>query len=106
MTKSVYVVEYETSILEGGKRTFSVVWEGGTTAASSDAKVFMNSGDITSTAMPSGSHTQAANVSTFKQLVAGTSDGDEVYVVVFQSTVDGDIRKKKMLVNIVKVEDE
>ena len=106
MTEEILVIESPTSMIEGETITYSVTWQGASSLTGPDAIVYKDGADITSTAMPSGSHNVSGNVQTLKPLVAGTADGRKKYVVIIECTVDGNTERRKLIVNIAKASAE
>lgn len=67
--------------------TFTVTWPWATSLSSSTAAAFkVNGSDVSSTLMPSGSHTASGNVQTLKPITAVT--GGTTYVVNVTTTID------------------
>lgn len=78
----------KVSQVEGTSRTWAVDFRGYTTVAVSSVTVYLNETDVTSTAMPAGSHAVNGTIITLKPLTALI--GGETYVVRVLATCDGD----------------
>lgn len=103
---TLWLVESPLDMLEGETITYSVLWEGATTVASTSATVYRNGADVTSTVMSAGSHTQSGNVSTLKPLVAQSNHGGSKYIVAVQATVDGNTELRKFEILVIKPDEE
>jgi hypothetical protein len=79
----------ESPIYQGAGATvpYSVTFPFATTVAAGTIAVYKNGADVTSTVMPSGSHSASGNVLTLKPLTALT--GGETYLISIAATVDG-----------------
>lgn len=93
-------------LIEGESITFSVKWEGATTATVSAISCFKDGVTNTSTAFPSGSTSESDNTVTWKPLVAGATDGGSTYVVVSKCTVDSNTEIRKTMFHILADEAE
>lgn len=102
----VLLIESPISMIEGETITYSLTWQGASALASPTVTVFKDAEDITTEAMPSGSHSVSGNVQTLKPLVAGSNHGGHIYVVIMQCSVDGNIERRKLIVKIIKDEAE
>lgn len=102
----ILLVESPISMIEGESITFNITWQGAGSLSSPTAIVYKKGADITSTVMPSGSHSVSGNVQTLKPLTPSTNDGGQKYVIVVQCEVDGNTEKRKLMVNIVKASAE
>ena len=88
-------------MVEGDKKTFSFRWQGATDITSvSSVTVWRSGEDITSTAMPSGTHSASADIITMKELVAIAGDASQKYVVAIKAVVDGNTETRLWLVKI------
>ena len=101
-TKIPYVIEEPEPLIEGSKITYSIQWQGGSSLSSPSATVWMNDTEITSTAMPSGTHSVSGNVQTLKELVTTVGHGGNKYVVVIECVVDGNTERVKMIVPVLR----
>ncbi|MCH7662564.1 MAG: hypothetical protein IH859_01675 [Chloroflexi bacterium] len=106
MSQDILVIESPISMIEGETISYSLTWQGASSLASPAALVYKDGADITSTAMPSGSHAVSGNVQTLKPLLAGGSDGRKKYVVIIECSVDGNTERRKLVVNIAKASAE
>ena len=102
-TIEVWVDEKEVDMVEGETITFAVEFKGAVSVSGPGATVYRSGTDVTSTVMPSGSHTASSNVVTLKPLTAQSGDGGQEYVVAVSATVDGNSEIRKFQVNIHKV---
>jgi hypothetical protein len=92
--KELSANESPLKIAEGTTLSFSCVfWDN---VGSTSAKVYRDGEDVTSTIMPSGSVTEAANVATLKPATAWS--GGFTYVVVVTTTIAGDVWTKRTTV--------
>jgi hypothetical protein len=106
MTQVPFVVEDVAPAIEGSTLTFDVEWVDGSTLSSPTAKVYMNNTEITSTAMPSGSHSVSGNVQTLKPLVFTAGHGGNYYVVDFQCVVDGNTEIGRFKIKVLRAGEE
>ena len=106
MSSIPWVVEEVEPVVAGSTITYSISWQGASTLASPGATVYMNGTDITSTVMPSGSHSSSGNVQTLKPLAFQATHGDNYYVVAASCTVDGNSEIVKFKVKVVRPSEE
>jgi len=87
MEETLWLVE--SPVYQGTEATvpYSIAFEGVTTIASPSITVYKGGADVTSTVMPSGSHSTSGNVLTMKPLTA-LVNGSE-YVISIVATADG-----------------
>ena len=100
--EKIWAIESPLEILEGSSVTLSCTFWG--TVTSPDAAVTRNRQTVTSTVMPSGSHTASGSVATLKPLTALV--GGARYVITITGTVAGDTWKKKVEIKCGKAVDE
>ena len=101
--KAAFVLESPLTVVEGESITYSVTYLGITTCSSPTALVYRNgSNDVTSTVMPSGSHSAAGNVVTLKPATGMV--GNANYVIAVTCTADGNTRVKKIKLIVQKDE--
>jgi hypothetical protein len=94
--------ESPVNVVEGSTVTFACTYWGAVTSPT--AAVYRNNATVTSTVMPSGSHTASGAVATLKPatgLVGGAR-----YVIAVTGTVAGDIHVKKIELIVSKDEGE
>ena len=103
---NVLLIESPIDMIEGETLTYSLTWQGASSLSNPAVSVYKDGNDITSSAMPSGSHSVFGNVQTLKPLTAGSSDGGKKYVVVIQCSVDGNTERRKLIVNVAKASAE
>jgi hypothetical protein len=104
---SIWLIESPVTMVEGEQVAFSVDWLGAASVAEPDAWIYKHGTDITVTAMGSGDeHTISGNVLTLKKLTARANDGGSRYVVVIEALVDGNVERRKLLVQVVKAHAE
>jgi hypothetical protein len=100
---NVWLVESPITMVEGEQIAFSVEWQGAARVSEAEATVFKNAVDITGQAMEGDDdHVINGNVLTLKKLTAGATDGGARYVLVVKAEVDGNLEKRKLLVQVVK----
>lgn len=87
-------------MVEGEKIRYAFRWEAAVSITTATATVFRSGTDITSTAMPSGSHDITGDIITLKRLWALTGDANQEYVVTITATVDANTEVRKLLVQI------
>jgi hypothetical protein len=94
------VLEEAEAVVEGATITYSYTWTGISSVSSPTATVYKDGQDITSTVMPSGSHSVSGNVQTLKPIVFQANHGGSKYVINIQAVADGntDIYKQDILV--------
>lgn len=76
------------TIAENASISYSLVYDGITSVTSPTITVYRNGSDVTSTVMPSGSHTVSNNVLTMKALEPAGFGGDTL-VVNIKVNADG-----------------
>ena len=81
---------------EGETVTYTVTVEGTSAPSSPSATVYKNGTDVTSTVMPSGSHTASGQVITMKPVTALVAGSD--YSIMLQATVGGSTELRRMVV--------
>lgn len=101
-----FVVEDVEDVIEGSTLTYSLTWLGASTLASPSAKVYMNGTDVTSTVMPSGSHSVSGNVQTLKPIAFQSGHGGNVYVVEPSCTVDGNNEVARFKIRVLRAGEE
>lgn len=89
-------------LIEGSTVTLACTYWG--TVTSPSVLVYRNRQDVTSTVMPSGSHTVSGAVATLKPLTGLV--GGSRYVVSVTGTVGGDVWVKKIECSVGRDEDE
>ncbi len=103
---SVWLLESPIPVIEGESLFYNVTWLGASAVSSPNATVYFNGTDVTSAAMPSGSHSVSGNVMTLKALsVLAAYAGGEL-VVVPQATVDGNTELRKFMLSVLKASDK
>lgn len=100
----VFVVESPIYQLNGETITYAIRWEGASSVSSPSATVYRGRTDVTSTVMPSGSHSASGDVITLKPLTALTSGSR--YAVVVSATVDSMTRVVKIMVLCPRLAEE
>ena len=101
----VWLLESPIVAIEGESLVFNVTMLGASSVSSPTAFVYFNGTDVTSAAMPSGSHSVSGNVITLKALsVLAAYAGGEL-VVVPQATVDGNTELRKFMVSVLRASD-
>lgn len=83
---------------------YTIVFDGVTTVTVNQITVYKDGTDVTSTVMPSGSHTVAGNRMTMKPLTQLTYPGE--YIVVMEVDVDGTDDAWKLKVRAQKKSDD
>lgn len=101
-----WVVETPEPVVEGSTITYSILWQGATSLSSATAYVYMNGSDITSTVMPSGSHTSSNNIQTLKPLAFQDGHGGNTYVVIAECVVDGNTDRVKFKIPVLRASEE
>ena len=87
-------------MIEGEKIRYAFRWENAVSITAADATVTRSGEDITSTAMPSGSHDITDDIIALKRLWALSGDANQEYVVTITATVDINTEIRKLLVKI------
>jgi len=99
---AIWAVESPLEVIEGSTITIQCVyWD---TPTLPDATVYKNRADVTSTAMPSGSHSNSGDIVTLKPLTALV--GGNRYIIDVEATVGGNIYLKKIMVKAGRATDE
>jgi hypothetical protein len=105
--KEIWLIESPVTMVEGEVIAYSVDWLGANKVENPGVTVYKNGADVTSSVMVSGdSHSVSGNVLTMKKITAGNNDGGSRYVVVIQSTVDQNTEIRKLLIQVVKADEE
>jgi hypothetical protein len=86
LRSSEWVEESPIALVAGTAYTLSLTWLGATTVTVTSATVYRNGVDVTSTNMPSGSHSASGNVATFKPLTALVAN--TTLIIIFTCVVD------------------
>ncbi len=73
----------------GETLTYSLVWLGASSLASPTATAYFKGTDVSSTAMPAGTHSVSGDVQTLKPLVFDAAWTGNYLVVEIQCSVDG-----------------
>ena len=98
----VFAIESPLHAVEGSTLTLTCTYWGAVTSPT--AAVYRNGTAVTSTVMPSGSHTASGSVATLKPLTALV--GGAKYVIAVTGTVSGDVWIKKIEMTVGRDEDE
>lgn len=107
MESGVWLVDSPVTMVEGEEIAYSVDWQGATQVSSPDVQVFKNHVDITAEAMAGGdAHIVNGSVLTMKKLRAAETDGGARYVVMIEALVDGNLERRKLLVQVVRASAE
>lgn len=85
------------TIGENASIAYSLIYDGVSSVSTPSVVVYRNGADVTSTVMPSGSHSVSNNVLTLKPLVPAGFGGDTLVINV-QVVADGQTR-----VNFIRV---
>lgn len=85
--------------LPGETVTLTITVEGTNAPSSPSATVYKGRSDVTSTVMPSGSHTASGQVITLKPATAMVAGSD--YAFIIQATVGGNTEQRKLIVQCV-----
>lgn len=96
-----WAVQSPIKLVEGSTVTIACTFSWGA-VTSPNAAVYRNKATVTSTVMPSGSHTASGSVATLKPLTALV--GGANYVIAVTGTVGGDVHVKKIEVIVSKDE--
>jgi len=97
-----WAIESPINIVEGSTITLACTFWGSVTSPS--ATVYRKKTNVTSTVMPSGSHTVSGSIATLKPLTALV--GGASYIIAVQGTVSGDVWIKKIEAVVSKDEAE
>ena len=100
--KRPFVVESPLRVIEGSTVTLACTFWGAVTSPS--ATVYLRRANVTTTVMPTGSHTASGSVATLKPLTALV--GGSRYIVSVVGTVSGSIWVKKLEIVCGRDEDE
>ena len=103
---SLWIVESPIEMVEGETITYSIEWLGTSSLSSPTATVKFNSQDVTSTVMPSGSHSVSSNIQTLKPITAATAHVRGSYIVTIQCTVDGNTEIRLLEIRVLSTEDK
>lgn len=98
----VFAVESPLRVVEGSTITLACTFWG--TVTSPNATVYRNRQPVTSTVMPSGSHSNSGKVATLKPITALV--GGARYVVAVTGTISSDVWIKKVELICGRDEDE
>ena len=88
-------------MIEGEKNRYAFRWESAVEITSVTATVYRSGDDITSTAMPSGTHDISGDIIILKRLEAQAGDAHQEYVVTIAGVVDTNTEKRLWLVKIL-----
>lgn len=101
--EDAFVLNSPKTLVEGEGITYSITYLNATTCSSPSAIVYRNgNNDVTSTVMPSGSHSATGNVVTLKPITGLV--GNATYIIAVTATVDGNTRVKKIKLIVQKDE--
>jgi hypothetical protein len=107
MTNKVWLLESPVKMIEGEEIAFSVEWSGAAHVDTPASKVFKNGADISGDVMTSGdADTVSGNIQTLKRITALNGDGGSRYVVEVSATVDNNLEKRKLLIQVIRPGDE
>lgn len=107
MENNIWLMESPVTMVEGEEIAFSVDWQGATYLNDPEATVYKNAVDITAAAMGGAdAHVINGNVLTMKALTAGETDGGSRYVLLIEAMVDGNLERRKLLVQVVRADAE
>lgn len=107
MNKNIWLVESPLTMIEGEEIAFSVEWIGAVNLSEPDCKVYKNGVDISENTMISGdSDSVSGNIQTLRRITARSGDGGSRYVVEISASVDNNLEKRKLLIEVVKPGDE
>jgi len=98
----VFAIESPIHAVEGSTFTITCTYWGAVTSPT--AAIYRNGTEVTSTVMPSGSHTASGSVATLKPLTALV--GGAKYVIDVTGTVGGDVWVKKIEMTVGRKSDE
>ncbi len=106
--EDIMVIESPINMVEGEILTFNMTWIGATSGSSPTATVYRKGTDYSSTAFTSGTHsiTGTPPVQTLKALTAVAGDGGKKYVVIIKAVIDSNTEIRKLLVRVVRDEQE
>ena len=102
-TTDIWVIESPIDAVEGESLTFTITYEGATTASSPTAVAYRNKTSDTSIVFPTNTPTGSGNVVTLSPLT-GLVHGK--YVVAVTATVDSQTQVRKFMVRVGRDEDE
>ena len=103
---SLWVKESPITAVEGEIITYSLTWLGASNLSTPTALVYFKGSDVTSTAMPSGSHSKSGNVQTLKPITFASAWVNNFIVVAIQCVVDGNTEIRKLKIRVQKASDE
>jgi hypothetical protein len=93
----VWVRESPLDVVEGEELTYDLTWEVGTTLTDPSAKIYRNGRDVSATMMVTGSDSISGRVQAIKKITS--LKANNVYIVVFKCTVDGQVELRKLQLN-------
>ena len=100
--KRPFATQSPLRVIEGSTITLACTFWGAVTSPT--ATVYRRRANVTTTVMPSGSHTASGSVATLKPLTALA--GGARYIVAVTGTVSGDVWIKKLEIIVGRDEDE
>ena len=103
---SLWVKESPLTAIEGETLPYSLTWLGSSNLSTPTASVYFKGSDVTSTAMPSGSHSVSGDVQTTKPITFDSAWVNNFIVVAFQCVVDSNTEIRKLKIQVQKASDE
>jgi hypothetical protein len=107
MNDDLWLLESPVSLLEGEAVAFSVEWLGAGQVAAPAAWAYKDGEDITDEVMAGDDeHTVRGRVMTLKRLAPRPGDGGQRYLLLVQAEVDGNVQRRKCVVEVGRAERE
>lgn len=101
--EDIFIVESPIAMIAGETITYSVDWLGATTLENPAMAIYCNGKDISSTSMViPGDFEISGSVLTLKKITAKLNDGGATYVALIQCTVDKNVERRKLVIEISK----
>ncbi len=105
MERTLWLIESPLAVIAGEELTCRVEWLAAGRVEDPAAWVFLDGVDITAEVMPGeDEHRVRGRVMTLKRLAPRPEDGGQQYLLLVQALVDGDLQRRKCLVEVARAE--
>ena len=100
---NIFIIESPVSMLEGETIKFSIEWLGASRLVNPTMAVYQNGKDISSSVLLFfDDYEISGTVLTLRKISAKLNDGGSQYVVLIQCSVDANIERRKLVIEIIK----
>ena len=99
----LFLIESPITMIEGETIKYSVEWLGATKLENPALAIYLNGKDISNKVLLGFDDFEiAGSVVTLKKITTGQNDGGLEYVVLIQCTVDKNIERRKLMIEVVE----